>query len=368
MTTRLRWTVGAAAALAVIITPAAAQAATKTVSLGVPGAKQRAFEPTGSDVNAFFPSNVAVRVGDRVSFESAGFHTVHFPKTGGKSTPFQIPTGKKVAGINDAAGLPFWFNGQEGSTTNPAFFMKSGFGKTLTHSGSSKEILSGFPPFQGRPKPMRVRFTKPGLFKYFCDLHPGMAGSVRVVPRNKPVPSARLDKLRVAKQVASALAVAKKLSTTPTPANTVSVGADGKGGVTYLGMVPAKLTVPRGTTVTFAMAKDSTEVHTATLGPGTDKFGPGPGPPKTSYLGAISAGFQSAKGDARADYSSEAPPTPPALYSPALHGNGFWNSGVMDAVAQSPLPPSGKLTFGTPGTYEFVCLIHTNMKGTITVQ
>jgi plastocyanin len=26
------------------------------------------------------------------------------------------------------------------------------------------------------------------------------------------------------------------------------------------------------------------------------------------------------------------------------------------------------VTFSTPGTYPFVCLIHTNMKGTITVQ
>ena len=40
----------------------------------------------------------------------------------------------------------------------------------------------------------------------------------------------------------------------------------------------------------------------------------------------------------------------------------------MDAAAASPLPPSGSVTFSTPGTYPFVSLINTNMKGTITVQ
>jgi plastocyanin len=40
----------------------------------------------------------------------------------------------------------------------------------------------------------------------------------------------------------------------------------------------------------------------------------------------------------------------------------------MDAAAATPLPPSGSVTLSTPGTYRFVCLIHTFMKGTITVQ
>jgi plastocyanin len=210
---------------------------------------------------------------------------------------------------------------------------------------------------------MRVRFNKAGRFTYYCNIHPGMKGTVRVVGKHSPVPSARSDAARVKAQVAKALAAAKALpTTTKPPANTVSVGAEGKGGVSYFGMLPDKLTVPAGTTVKFAMANGSSDVHTAT-------FGPGDPDQKTSYLGAIAASFQGPPVfDARGAYPSEPPGSPPVAITPTLHGNGFWNAGVMDAVAASPLPASGSVTFSTPGTYPFVCLIHTNMKGTITVQ
>lgn len=344
--------------------PGAAHAATKPVSMGVPGASAASF-PTATEANAFFPSNVAVRVGDVVSFSVGGFHTVHFPAKG-KFSPSQLPT-PPVSGVVDSAGVPFWFNGRQSGSFNPLLF-KSGFGKTLTYSGA-KEALSGLPPFGpgGPPKPVKVRFTKAGLFKYICDVHPGMRGTVRVNAKRKPTPSAAADAKRVKTQVAGALAVAKGLqqATTP-PANTVVVGPQGKGGVHLFAMVPGNLSVPAGTTVTFQMPTGSTENHTASFGPGAETFGGQSDPDKTTYLGGIAAAF-SDKGDARADFPSEQPGTPPAALSPALHGNGFWNSGVMDAVSATPLPASGTVTFTTPGVYAYGCLIHTNMKGTITV-
>jgi plastocyanin len=51
-----------------------------------------------------------------------------------------------------------------------------------------------------------------------------------------------------------------------------------------------------------------------------------------------------------------------------LHGNGFWNSGVLDGSSATPLPNSSKVTFGAPGTYNFYCLIHPFMKGSVVVQ
>jgi plastocyanin len=71
--------------------------------------------------------------------------------------------------------------------------------------------------------------------------------------------------------------------------------------------------------------------------------------------------------DPRGVYPSEQPPTAAAL-TPALHGNGFWNTGVMDTVAGTPLPGSNSVTFGAPGKYDFYCLIHPFMKATVTVQ
>jgi hypothetical protein len=109
------------------------------------------------------------------------------------------------------------------------------------------------------------------------------------------------------------------------------------------------------------MPNGSSDIHTATFGPGN------PDKPK-EYLGAIAASLQGVVFDGRAIYPSEPPGSPPAGLSPALHGNGFWNTGLMDALSSSPIPGSGAVTFTEPGTYPYVCLIHTFMKGTITVQ
>src|SRR3954451_3997758 len=123
-------------------------------------------------------------------------------------------------------------------------------------------------PLSNKPKALTVRFTRTGTFRYFCDVHFGMTGIVRVVGGSRPVPSAAADKRTLNRQIASTLATAKALpkSTTP-PANTVDVGLQGKGNVTLFAFVPSALTVPRGTTVTFRMGARS-EIHTATTGPG----------------------------------------------------------------------------------------------------
>src|SRR5690349_437880 len=118
----------AAAAVIALVAPAAAQAKTKVMSVGAPPATAKKLEPLGVTTNAFFPSKVTVRAGDSVRFSPAGFHNVHLPKKGGAGIPFIVPTGQKVAGSLDAAGAPFWFNGQDAMSLNPALFVQ-GFGK-----------------------------------------------------------------------------------------------------------------------------------------------------------------------------------------------------------------------------------------------
>ena len=110
--------VAMAAGLAV---PAAAQAKTKTVRMGPPSATQKALQSSGADVNAFFPSTVTIHVGDSVKFAPGGFHTLDIPNKGGADRlPLFAPNGTKAAGITDAAGAPFWFNGQDNLGFNPA--------------------------------------------------------------------------------------------------------------------------------------------------------------------------------------------------------------------------------------------------------
>ncbi len=348
------------ALVAVLVLPCAAQAAQKDVSLGPPTSAQKALQSTGSDVNDFFPHQTTVHVGDTVRFVPNGFHTVDLPGSRTKKLPVISPLGNPISGSVDAAGAPFWFNGQSQVGFTPSL-LKSSFGKSKSYSGSSA-VNSGLPLAQ-RPKPMKVRFTKTGTFRYFCDVHYGMTGIVRVVRSSRPVPSARADKATLAAQVRTTLATAKRIAKTPAPAaNTVDIGEQGKGNVTLFAFNPASMTVPTGTTVTFRM-RSRTEIHTATIGPGD----PAKEQPPT-YLSQIEAGLQGAVLDPRGVFPSDAPGALAALTA-ASHGNGFWNSGALDEdPATTTVPPSSAVTFAGPGVYQVYCMIHPFMHGTITVQ
>jgi plastocyanin len=328
--------------------------------MGEPPSSVNTFERQfGSDVNDFFPHGVKIHVGDRIRFVPTGFHTVNFPARGKAPLPLVAPSGNTIAGVNDAAGAPFWFNGQPDLQFNPALVSSSLFGKRVTLN-RSKGLVSGL-PLSNRPKPFTVRFTKSGKFTYFCNVHPGMKGTVRVLRSSARIPSAAADRKAVKRTVKRDLATAKKLATKKAPTNTVNVGTAGPGGVDFYGMVPGNLAVPVGTTVNFRMDPLSREVHTATFGPGNPETQP------TSYLGQIAASFQGAQLDQRGVYPSERPGTP-AAYTAALHGNGFWNSGVLDNGASTPLPASNSVTFAQAGTFNYYCLIHPFMHGVITVK
>jgi plastocyanin len=344
------------AALAV---PTAAEAATRLVSMGAPPAALKVLQQRyGSEANDFFPHVTTIHVGDSVRFRLSGFHTVDLPKKGGDPLPFAT-TGAPQSGILDAAGAPFWFNGQPQIGFNPPLLV-SRFGKVAGYNGS-KRLTSGLPLANGRIPPMTVNFTKQGTYDYYCNLHPGMEGTIKVLAADKKVPTRATVAKNVAKQVARDISTAKGLSSVTPPAGTVYVGSGGSHNVEYFGMVPGTITVPVGTTLKFSMSPKTTETHTATFGPGDPINEP------TSYLGLVAAGLNKPVFDNVTTYPSDVPGTPVTL-TPALHGNGFWNSGAMDQVSASPLPTSNTVTFGAPGTYTYYCMIHPFMKGTVVVQ
>jgi plastocyanin len=345
----------AATALVLLLVPATAQAKTKTVDLGVPTASQAAFQNVGADVNDFFPHTTTIHVGDKVKFRSVGFHTLDIAPKHKGPLPLVAPTGQKIAGLNDADGTAFWFNGQDEVGFNPALAVDN-FGKKFTYK--NKRIESGL-PFAPAPKPITVKFKKKGTVRYYCDIHPGMQGKIVVKKKHAKIPTAKQDKKRVKAQVKLALKRAKKLPTSSVPANTVYTGGSAAGGVEFFGMLPDKLTVPVGTTVKFMMSPKSFDAHTAT-------FGGDPNDPN-SYLAPIAKSFEGAQLDQRGVYPSEQPPSV-ASYSATLHGNGFWNSGVMDTSAASPLPPSNTVKFDTKGTFDFYCMIHPFMHGQVIVN
>jgi plastocyanin len=160
--------------------------------------------------------------------------------------------------------------------------------------------------------------------------------------------------------IARDLKIGKGLAKKNVPAGVVDVGEAGSFGVEFYGFLPGNQTVKAGTTVKFQMTKGSYEAHTATTGPGDPDKDP------NSYLGKLAASLEAPVPDAAALYPSDAPGTPASL-TPQLHGNGFWNSGILDLAAGSPPPPDNSVRFDEPGTYEFYCLIHPFMHGTVTV-
>ncbi len=125
--------------------------------------------------------------------------------------------------------------------------------------------------------------------------------------------------------------------------------------------LPRTLTVPAGTTVRFEMPTKSREAHTATFGPGD------PIKEEGSYLGKLAASFVQPVFDPIAFYPSDVPGTVGTVNA-AAHGNGFWNSGFLDQDPLYPTPSANSATFDTPGTYEYFCLIHPFMHGTVVVQ
>jgi plastocyanin len=354
---RLTVVLGVAAIAAAL--PAGASALTKTVYAGPPpSARSDAVKVLGQkfvktyspDVDAFFLNKVTVNQGDTVSFNIEGFHTIDLPGASGEDLPL-FTTGATISGVKDAAGKPFWFNGREPSVGfNSALFMPSG---PTTYDGTTR-IDTGLPLGSGPPRPLNVTFTKPGTYKYFCDVHPGMVGEVVVKPNGQSVPSAAQDAASLNNEIKRDLAALGRAAKVRVPADHVSVGGSGGNGAELLAMLPSKLTVKRGTVVTFAMPLGSREIHTATFGP-------------ANYINALSTNLFVSPGPTQEGvYPSS--PTQPIPLGPNSHGNGFANIGLIDRdPATTVIPPSGKIKFTKPGVYHFICLIHNNMHGTIVV-
>jgi plastocyanin len=360
------------AAAAVLFSPVAAHAATKKVTEGLPVKDQAKFiGKLKVDAIDFFPHTVTVHVGDSIRFSPTAFHQIDFPPKG--QGPIQVITASTpIQNSNDSAGQPFWFNGLPNFGFNPE--LVSGkptvdysvtkrarkHGRHVTYTGKNRVTTPI--PFDAGPKPLTIKFAKVGNFKYFCDLHNGMHGLVKVKPKHDRIPGAKADAKTLSKQVARDYKIARKLPKAQQAPNTISVGNAGRFGVEYFGYLPGTTTVPVGTTITFHMTPDSFENHTATTGPGI------PEQDSNSFLGQIAASFFRANFLAPGVYPSTKPGDP-SVVNKSTHGDGFWNSGVLGVRKTSlPVPSSASVTFTAPGTYDFWCMVHPQMHGRVIVQ
>ena len=341
-----------AAAVALAL-PSAASAATKTVQVGPFGKSQAAFQAAVGDANQFFRKTTTIHKGDKVKWVMNGFHTITFaPKGEEPGLVVPDPT-TPITGVNDAAGNPFWFNGNPTLGFNPLVALKQG-GKKY----SSTELLnSGLPLAPGPPPPYTLRFTKKGTFNYFCVVHPGMVAKVHVLGAGAKVPSAAQDKKAAKREQKATLQRVQRLTSglgTEDLQLTMQAGNDKTSGATVFKFFPSNPTFKVGDTVTLQMAPSSTEVHTFTFG----------NEQSNTALGDFLVGQTI---DPRGGYPSEPPPAGVPSVTTSMHGDGFYNSGLLDNATASPLPSSTKVTFGAAGTYQLICLVHPFMKSTVTV-
>jgi plastocyanin len=360
MSMRRCLTVLAITTAAAVWTAPAAGAKTKAVLAGGPPPKASQAGsvkvPKALNLNGFYRRRITINVGDSVRWilSRRVVHTVTFLRPGDKRPALEAPDpARPYTGFNDAAGAPFWFNGQPSLLIPTEHAFPEGGGSTDGTQYKNSGLSA--PAF----KPYKLKFTKTGTFRYLCLVHPGMAGTVRVVRKGLAVPSGTADRRARIAELRRAVKRAKQLARFSPTAHNVVAGHDG-GTVAWFRFFPRTTTISAGQTVRFSISSKS-EIHTAMFGPEAYREAiedelimaqPQPsGPPRLQFNPLI--------------FLPSDPAPPP--YTASHHGNGFLNTGVLDTNPTTTPPSSVSVKFMAPGTFVFECTIHPGMEGTIKV-
>ena len=282
--------------------------ATVLVGLGQLGVSQ------GSQL-AFTPKYVDISVGDTVVFKDVDQLEPHTVTFGSMAALTKMANGF-ITPVPQKNGPPQLVIDPKGVTPT--------MGSTYNGMGIAN---SGIIPYG---KSWKLTFTAPGTYHYICLVHgTSMAGVVTVHPVQQGVHMYMV-------QAGDGMAAFNDKANTTTNDQ----------------FYPRHLTVKVGDSVTWIGG-----FHTITFGPDAvrtqlekNQFVPVPqasGAPKLIFNPKIAF------------------PSGGNTYD----GTGFVNSGILALLASptSKAPPSFKLTFTKAGTFEYDCLIHPGMDGTITV-
>jgi plastocyanin len=283
----------------------------------------------------FYPSPLTIHVGDTVSWNwaSSVIHTVTF--YGGEAPPTFLLPGPDPGSLQ--AGPAFF---PAGPQEPGAEYDGVGLASSGAHFGPAE------PDYR-----YSLTFTQPGVFEYVCTIHPGMHGFVTVVDANAELPeNPEQAGARGAATQATVLAMiaadaARVQSAAVGPVHTALAGLGNGFGASALSFLPGDVQVKQGETVAWTIA-DPYEIHTVSFLSGQapplfEEVRPQPeGPPQIVFAADI------------------VNPVGGNTYS----GLGYVNSGVFG--------PGGSFALtilAPPGTYTYVCIIHPQMIGTITV-
>ncbi len=323
------------------------------------------------EIISFLPNALSINVGDTVNFQFLGFHTVTFLGLGTEAIPANTVNLTSFPG-NEAA-LPIAIPGTEAGTVliNPqaAFPSVPPGTMNVTYNGTGF-LNSGVPQEpegdegEGPPPPFAVTFTAAGNYTYLCLVHPGMVARLAVEPAGAALPETPAQATaRGEAQLRALVAAIRTEAQNVRFAQPVSAEAPGRAtvhtalaglsniaGVSLLAFLPERLTIRRGDIIVWTMP-DPANFHTVTFVSGANppafvepQFGPG-GPGAGPPMLVIPA--------------SVANPTGGTTYT----GTGYVNSGIL-LNAQS-----FALRFDAPaGSYEYLCLVHPFMRGTVMVN
>jgi plastocyanin len=200
--------------------------------------------------------------------------------------------------------------------------------------------------------------AKPGTYNFYCQLHgPDMGGTLTVVPKATAVKTPDEVAAEGTKDLqADAAKLAKTAQSVQTaPATNAVAGgfnpAFQSGAVAAVG--PSTITIKAGQAVTWTV-----------FGPHTIFFNPP----------ASGEGLRQAAPDGSVHLNPKAAMPiggPGAPQKPGLFDGGKWDgTGEHSTGLILSFPPDlikYRLTFTKPGTYNYVCSVHVNMKGTVTV-
>ena len=225
------------------------------------------------DFDGFFPSTTKVHVGDSVSWQLNGFHTVTFLAKGQAQPPLIIVNpASPITGKLDAAGASFFFNGQPRQEINPMAGAPSG---SKTYAGGF--LNSGPPEESSAAEAVRRQVHQSGHVHVPLPRPSRHERGRQGAPEGQAGAVGAEDKAAALAQEAADIKQARKLAKVKPPAATVLAGNDGSGSVAWLRFFPETLRVKAGTTVHFKISSKR-EIHTVTIGP-------------PAYTGAIESTF-----------------------------------------------------------------------------
>ncbi|MDP8930444.1 MAG: hypothetical protein M3O70_18220 [Actinomycetota bacterium] len=348
----------------------------------------------------YFPSEVTARQGDTVefAFQPGDPHTVTFGT------------------LIDEAMAAFAQADQEGPPPEAAEkipFAISEDGQRVIHAGALPCFTTDEPPTDGSPceqvdQPafdgayafynsglltptesfsMEIADdAAPGTYSFLCLLHgPDMSGSLTVVkadasaPTPEEVQAAGDDKLRsLVEEVRPALE-AQPTGTLPGFEEALPQGEDqvlaggvveGEVPVDILQFGPPEVSIAAGESLTWTVlgfhtiSFNAPQDATPPIIVGEDGL-PALNPLAFAPQGGAAGAPPPPEGDGPP--AEEGPPGPPTVIDGgAWDGSGFFSSGVLPSFPPNLL--AYRIAFNTPGTYSYVCLIHPDMEGTVTVR